>query len=61
MNQAHQPGPAIWFADVTKRYGPVLALDQVSFTWHDHFTTTRAGQPSVSCSSDPSSQQAFGP
>jgi ABC-2 type transport system ATP-binding protein len=27
-----QPGPAISFADVTKQYGPVLALDQVSFT-----------------------------
>jgi ABC-2 type transport system ATP-binding protein len=26
------PGPAISFAEVTKRYGPVLALDQVSFT-----------------------------
>jgi ABC-2 type transport system ATP-binding protein len=32
MNKAHRPGPAICFADVTKRYGPVLALDQVSFT-----------------------------
>lgn len=32
MNHAHQPGPAISFAGVTKRYGPVLALDQVSFT-----------------------------
>jgi ABC-2 type transport system ATP-binding protein len=32
MSNAHQPGPAICFADVTKRYGPVLALDQVSFT-----------------------------
>jgi ABC-2 type transport system ATP-binding protein len=27
-----RPGPAITFDDVTKRYGPVLALDQVSFT-----------------------------
>jgi ABC-2 type transport system ATP-binding protein len=27
-----RPGPAISFAGVTKRYGPVLALDQVSFT-----------------------------
>jgi ABC-2 type transport system ATP-binding protein len=26
------PGPAISFTSVTKRYGPVLALDQVSFT-----------------------------
>ena len=33
MNRAlSRPGPAISFADVTKRYGPVLALDQVSFT-----------------------------
>jgi len=32
MNHARQPTPAIWFAGVTKRYGPVLALDQVSFT-----------------------------
>ena len=32
MNSADQPGPAISFAGVTKRYGPVLALDQVSFT-----------------------------
>jgi ABC-2 type transport system ATP-binding protein len=32
MNRAHQPGPAICFAGVTKRYGPVVALDQVSFT-----------------------------
>ena len=32
MNDAHRPGPAISFAGVTKRYGPVLALDQVSFT-----------------------------
>jgi ABC-2 type transport system ATP-binding protein len=28
----NQPGPAIEFAAVTKRYGPVVALDQVSFT-----------------------------
>ena len=32
MNHAHEPGPAIWFAGVTKRYGPVQALDQVSFS-----------------------------
>jgi ABC-2 type transport system ATP-binding protein len=32
MNNADQPGPAICFVGVTKRYGPVLALDQVSFT-----------------------------
>jgi len=32
MNSADQPSPAISFAGVTKRYGPVLALDQVSFT-----------------------------
>jgi ABC-2 type transport system ATP-binding protein len=28
----NRPGPAITFDGVTKRYGPVLALDQVSFT-----------------------------
>jgi ABC-2 type transport system ATP-binding protein len=28
----NRPEPAITFADVTKRYGPVVALDQVSFT-----------------------------
>jgi ABC-2 type transport system ATP-binding protein len=27
-----RPGPAITFDSVTKRYGPILALDQVSFT-----------------------------
>jgi ABC-2 type transport system ATP-binding protein len=27
----HRPGPAISFAGVTKRYGPVVALDGVSF------------------------------
>jgi ABC-2 type transport system ATP-binding protein len=27
-----RPGPAITFDGVTKRYGPILALDQVSFT-----------------------------
>jgi len=32
MNHLDQPGPAILFAGVTKRYGPVVALDQVSFT-----------------------------
>jgi ABC-2 type transport system ATP-binding protein len=32
VSHTHQPGPAIRFAGVTKRYGPVLALDQVSFT-----------------------------
>jgi ABC-type multidrug transport system ATPase subunit len=28
----NQPGPASTFASVTKRYGPVVALDQASFT-----------------------------
>jgi ABC-2 type transport system ATP-binding protein len=28
----NQPGPAIAFVGITKRYGPVLALDEVSFT-----------------------------
>jgi ABC-2 type transport system ATP-binding protein len=28
----NRPGPAITFDGVTKRYGPVVALDQVSFT-----------------------------
>ena len=33
MNDAPgRPGPAIRFDGVTKRYGPVLALDRVSFT-----------------------------
>jgi ABC-2 type transport system ATP-binding protein len=32
VNRARQPGPAITFDGVTKRYGPVVALDQVSFT-----------------------------
>jgi ABC-2 type transport system ATP-binding protein len=32
VNPARRPGPAVSFAGVTKRYGPVLALDQVSFT-----------------------------
>jgi ABC-2 type transport system ATP-binding protein len=31
VNHARQSGPAISFAGVTKRYGSVLALDQVSF------------------------------
>jgi ABC-2 type transport system ATP-binding protein len=31
VNIAQPPGPSISFDGVTKRYGPVLALDQVSF------------------------------